>query len=92
VHGNLLKARLCQKPEDFSISSTNKRDALKYQRGFFWFHLNKKTISKAPWPEPNAGVRRVCAEKHIWVLIFFGSFLDQAKKRTREKKIGERGN
>ena len=34
----------------------------------------------ARWPEPNAGVRWPCARKHIWVLIFFGSFLDQAKK------------
>ncbi len=31
-------------------------------------------------PEPNAGVRGHCGRKHIWVLIFFGSFLDQAKK------------
>jgi hypothetical protein len=39
--------------------------------------------SHARRPEKNAGVRGPCGRKHVFFLIFFGSFLDQAEKEQR---------
>ncbi len=48
------------------------------------YHIGSKTHTDtkelAGWPEKNAGVRWQGGGKHVFFLIFFGSFLDQAKK------------
>jgi hypothetical protein len=49
------------------------------------------TTEASGGPAKKRGVRGHCARKHFFALIFFGSFLDQAKKEQNEVKVAEIG-